>query len=149
MKSKTHKTKYNLYSLLQLKAILVGAAIFNYIAAYAAAKSVDGLVFCYGQPWYTVYRFGDFPFFLLIATLSLYIGRWWSNLFSIFFCLPIIYEFAIYCTGKNAFSILLDQFEDEPTLALQIAFAFAILTLAVASLTKTILRRKPLKITAA
>ncbi len=131
-----------LLSLLKPKAILVGAAVFNFIVVYLKAKSVEGMMFCFGSPWYIFEMYAYFPLLLLVAALGLYVGKLWGYLTGVAFSAPIIYHLILNFVLAVSFSSWWSEIEYQPGLGFQFAFAIAISCLAVIGMVRNMSQRK-------
>ena len=150
MKSKILKI---ICPLFQLKAILLGIAIFNFVTTYIDAKNAEKYHHCFGGPWYLSDRFVYFPLYLLIATLGLFIRKWWSMTTAVLFAGMIIEQCIAYHirlanpnpAANSAFIIELETVQDhimfEPGLTFQFALAIMVFTLAIIPLVRKVLEK--------
>ena len=126
MRSKIQKMKGGIFRLLQLKAVVVGVAVSNPTLAYLEAKSVEGMMFCFGAPWYISGTFAYFPYLLLVAALGLYLGRWWGYLAAVAFSAPVLYQGLLSFFLAESFHSWHLGMRYQPGLGFQFAFAVAI-----------------------
>lgn len=149
MKSRISKT---FYSLFQLKPILLGIAIFNFITTYVDTERAKNYSYCLGAPWYLFTKFGYFPLYILTAVLGLYVRKWWSVIIAALLSAVIIEQFIDYhirlanppaTTGfKFEFETLQDQLLYQSGLTFQFVFAVTILILASLFFLKRVLEVK-------
>jgi hypothetical protein len=95
MKKYIVKAKQSLRHLLLPKAVLIGVTVLNFMMVYLQAKEAEeapGIKFCFGAPWYLTAPWENFPLLLLLAAVTLYLGRWWAYLTAVALCAPVVYQ---------------------------------------------------------
>jgi len=92
----TGKVKRLILFLLQPKAIIFGMAIFLFICVLDNERRVQEIVGCYDCGWNTRQAF-----FLLIASCSLLLGRFWSAIISLLASVKVIYSIGYVAFWNN------------------------------------------------
>jgi hypothetical protein len=139
MENQIYKLRRVVFSLLELKAIIVGMAALNFAVIYVEAERAAGLSLCWGGPWYVFEQYSNYPLLLLVAAIGLYLGRWWGNLIAVIFSTPILFGGVTALMSPDG---LLSWYWYPTSLLFQYIFAVMLFSYGIAAVGQSGLRRR-------